>query len=88
MPDDQKKIPLYNLEQRLRALGDLENSFVIGIFDCCREAENEAIFPPVKTRGIGDNEEQDVVVKSTQNVFLIFGCPSNKGVPAKSQIAT
>ena len=56
MPDDQRKIPLYNLESRLRALGDLDNSFVIGIFDCCREAYDEAIFPPVKTRG-GDGNE-------------------------------
>ena len=84
MPDDQRKIPLYNLESRLRALGDLDNSFVIGIFDCCREAYDESMFPPVKTRGGDGNEKRDFVVESGQNVFLIFGCPSNKGVPAKS----
>ena len=47
MPDSKKKIPLYNLESRLRSLGELDNSFVIGIFDCCREAYDEGMFPPV-----------------------------------------
>ena len=56
MPDPSKKIPLYNLEARLRALGSLDNSFVIGIFDCCREAYDESIFPPVATRG-GDGNK-------------------------------
>ena len=57
MPDPVK--PLYNLEQRLCALGSLDDSFVIGIFDCCREAYDEGIFPPVATRGGDGNEEQE-----------------------------
>ena len=90
VPDASKKIPLYNLENRLRAMGQEDNSFVIGVFDCCREAYNEGIFPPVAgaTRGGDGNEEQDEVVETGQNVFLIFGCPSNRGVPATSKIAT
>ena len=88
MPDPSKKIPLYNLEARLRSLGEMDNSFVIGIFDCCREAYNAGIFPPVATRGGDGNEERDEVVETGQNVFLIFGCPSNKGVPATSKIAS
>ena len=88
MPDPQLKIPLYNLEARLRALGNLDNSYVIGIFDCCRDAYNEAIFPPKEGRGDNTNVARDVEVEKGRNVFLIFGCPSNKSVPAKSQIAT
>lgn len=75
MPDPQK--PLYNLENRLCALGELDNSFVIGIFDCCREAYDESKFPSIATRGIGGvgNEEKEVLTGKGQNVFLIFGCP-------------
>lgn len=88
MPDRSKKVPLYNLESRLRAMGQEDNSFVIGIFDCCREAYDEGIFPPVQTRGGNANEERDEGVVKGQHVFLIFGCPSNRGVPAASKIAT
>ena len=88
MPDATKKIPLYNLEARLRAMGEEDNSYVIGIFDCCREAYDEGMFPPVATRGGDGNEERDIVVEKGQNVFLIFGCPSNRGVPATSKIAS
>ena len=63
MPDATKKIPLYNLEARLRAMGEEDNSYVIGIFDCCREAYDEGMFPPVATRGGDGNEERDVVVE-------------------------
>ena len=87
MPDPQKKIPLYNLEARLRSLADLDNSYVIGIFDCCREAYDESMFPPVATRGGDGNEEREVMVEKGKNLFLIFGCPSNRGVPASSKIA-
>ena len=88
LPDSSKKIPLYNLENRLRAMGQEDNSYVIGIFDCCREAYNEDNFPLVVTRGGDGNEERDEVVETGQNVFLIFGCPSNRGVPATSKIAS
>ena len=52
VPDPQK--PLYNVEAKLRYLGSLDKSYVIGVFDCCREAYNEDILPP----GI-DNEKTD-----------------------------
>ena len=91
MPDPQQKKPLYNLEARLRALGSLDNSFVIGIFDCCRDAFDKSIFPPdtAATRGGDGDEKRDEVVEKDEgrNVFLIFGCASNKSVPATSKIA-
>ena len=77
MPDPQQRIPLYNLELRLRALGNLDNSFVIGVFDCCREAYDEGMFPPEETRGGRGNAERDEEVEKGRNVFLIFGCPSD-----------
>ena len=53
--------PLYNLEARLRALGELDNSYVIGIFDCCREAYDIAMFPKMASRG-GDGNKEEVMV--------------------------
>ena len=76
MPDDQAPIPLYNLENKLRTLGSQENSFVIGLFDCCREPYNDksqSMFKPKATRGV--NEEKKEEVEDSNNVFLIFGCP-------------
>ena len=70
-------------------MGQEDNSYVIGIFDCCREKYSEAKFPKLALRGDGDaNEEKEVLVEKGQNVFLIFGCPANRGVPATSKIAS
>ena len=75
MPDSQAKVPLYNLENTIRSLGSQENSYTIGILDCCREPYHESKFIPVEMRsGIG-NEEKKEEVKEGRNVFLIFGCP-------------
>ena len=86
MPDPKSKKPLYNLEARLRALGNLDNSFIIGIFDCCRDQLDVSIFPPetAATRGNDDKQDVEVEREKGRNVILIFGCPSNKSVPAKS----
>ena len=88
MPDPQQRIPLYNLEVRLRALGNLDKSYVIGILDCCRQAYDEGMFPPEEIRGGRGNAVRDEEAGKGRNVFLIFGCPSDETVPAKSEIAT
>jgi hypothetical protein len=85
MPDREKETPLYDLEGRLRSLGSLPGSFVIGIFDCCRDAFDQTIFPPVESRGVG-SDKTEYLVEQGQNVFLIFGCQPKKGVPAESRI--
>ena len=36
----------------------------------------------------GDESEEDEEIVKGQNLFLIFGCAANKGVPATSKIAT
>ena len=76
MPDGQIRTPIYNLESAIRSLGARENSYVIGIFDCCREPYNEktkSMFEPTATRG-GDGEKREDFEEG-RNVFLIFGCP-------------
>ena len=75
-------------------MGEEDNSFVIGIFDCCREEYNESMFKPKMQSSMmfgdkgGDESEEDEEVVKGQNLFLIFGCAANKGVPATSKIAT
>ena len=85
MSDREKETPLYDLEGRLRSLGSLPGSFVIGIFDCCRDAFDQTIFPPVESRG-APSDKTEYLVEQGQNVFLIFGCQPKKGVPAESRI--
>ena len=46
------------------------------------------MFPPEEIRGGKGNAERDDEVEKGRNVFLIFGCPSDETVPAKSEIAT
>ena len=69
-------------------MGNLDNSFVIGIFDCCREAYNEGVFPPKADRGGQGILTQDVEIEKGRNVMLIFGCPPSKLVPGVSKIAS
>ena len=87
MPDDEAKLPLFNLENNLRMLGQEDKSFVIGVFDCCREPYNErsqSLFKHMATRG--GNEETKEEVEGSNNLFLIFGCPPQKTVPGESKI--
>ena len=46
--------PQYNLEDTLRSLARIDNSFVIGIFDCCRDAYSKSMFSPIATRSAQD----------------------------------
>ena len=82
MPDSQKKIPLYNLESRLRAMGEEDNSYVIGIFDCCREAISPAMRGGFKSAPDDDFDGDDYI-----NHIFWFGCAENSGVSANSDIA-
>ena len=44
------------------------------------------------SKGVEEDEEEALEVEEEivegQNIFLIFGCPANRGVPATSKIAT
>ena len=74
---------LYPLEAMIRMIGRLPGSFVIGIFDCCREA----VTSKTKFRGSSDNEEEEKEPDGKDNFILIFGCAPNKKVPQYSFIS-
>ena len=40
-------------------MGEEDNSFVIGIFDCCRDAYTKDMFPQKAMRGVKGNEEPE-----------------------------
>ena len=51
------------------------------VFDCCRQKLKDS------TRG-GEEETKASTDVSDPNIIIIYGCPPNKLVPAKSTIAT
>ena len=76
---------LYGLEAMSRSLSCLEGSYVITIFDCCREYMAPR---DTSTRGLNDQDSvPDIYMSSNTNLILVNGCPPNKLVPAYSFIA-
>ena len=77
MPDDGKRfLPVYNLEKTLRKLGSLEDSFVIGIFDCQRESFDEDKFRPGVNYDVYyqmGRDFRDALMPT--NLMLIFAYP-------------
>ena len=45
---------LYPLEDELRVLSRMDNSFVVCIFDCCRDTYSDSLTPPIESRGGND----------------------------------
>ena len=72
----------YKMENIVRVCSEIPNSYVITVFDCCREDLNNP-----KYRG-GGEIEQEGDETAYRNLILFNGCPPNKGVEAKSSIAT
>ena len=88
LESDEKK-RLYKLELMARSsLSSILGSYVITIFDCCREY----MAPPIlNTRGLDDDNDDEPVPEKYQhsktNLIIINGCPPNKFVPATSFIS-
>ena len=71
--------PVFPLEAAIRSLSKIDNSFVIGIFDCQRE-----VFKPQMLQGslnVREGEENKVDLDTGDNIILIFGCAINIEVP-------
>ena len=67
----------------MRSLAVEKGGYVLGIFDCCREAFTEA------SRGTMEdtNDVIDMSMEDYHNFVLWFGCPPGSQVNAKSTIA-
>ena len=63
-------------------MAGIQNSFVIALFDCCRERMSETM-----TRGGNTDAPIAAVDDGSINLILTFGCQPSDGTPAKSTIA-
>ena len=73
------------MEKMLRSLAKADGSYVMALFDCCREK-----IVSQETRGLGSEEEEAFIMdipESHENFIITYGCPPSEGVPAKSTIA-
>ena len=79
---------LYPIEKMLRSLAKADCSYVIALFDCCREKISQEA-----TRGMGAEEDDGLAAaaesmsENHENFIMTYGCPPTEGVPAKSTIA-
>ena len=62
----------YKMESIARIYSETPNSYVIVVFDCCRENLNNA-----KYRSGGEDTEQESNPAAYRNLILINGCPPN-----------
>jgi len=80
----------YPLEKQLRCIAKQKGSYVVGVFDCCREK-----IPATAMRGSGagpDDDDDSLEFLAEQNVshenFIItYGCQPSSGVAIKSTMA-
>ena len=73
----------YKMENIARIYSETPDCYLLVVFDCCRENLNAPKF-----RSGGGVSEQESDPAAYRNLILINGCPPNKGVDAKSSIAT
>jgi hypothetical protein len=69
----------FPLESRMAALSAYKNTYIMVVFDCCREEKPK----PVRGGGMAD----EVTLVEGSNFYCIFGCPPSFGVPVESTIA-
>ena len=72
----------YPLEMQLRTLARVPSSYVVAIFDCCRQNMSAAM------RGVTDPEDIKLGLKEDDdiNLYMSFGCAPSDSVPAKSTL--
>ena len=86
--ESEEKKRYYKLERMARSLSTYKGSYIITIFDCCREYVPP---PSSNTRGLNNFEDEvsvpDEYSHSDTNFIIINGCAPNKTVPGYSFIA-
>lgn len=66
----------FPLESKLSVISGYQNTFVVTVFDCCREE-----LPREEIRGGADKSQT-----RDQNFYVTFGCAPTNGVPTKSTL--
>lgn len=81
---------MYPLEKQLRSLAKADGSYVVAVFDCCREKLKKKAsrgFNPneMKWNTLEDDSEWLGAPKGSQENFIVtYGCQPSDGVPQKS----
>jgi hypothetical protein len=78
--EEDSEFRYFSLEANLFIASRYENTYIVTIFDCCREE-----LPTEELRG---GEENNSKATKQSNFYVTYGCPPTKGVPAKSTIVT
>ena len=81
---------MYPMEKNLRCIAKQEGSYVVAVFDCCREK-----MPVTATRGGGggaamDDDANEMLGQEEtnhENFIITYGCQPSAGVALKSTIA-
>ena len=85
---------MYPLESTLRCLAKADGSYVVSVFDCCREKMQQK---PMRGRIEANSSSYDFEDESEwigkpnnsqENIIITYGCQPSQGVPAKSTLAT
>lgn len=74
----------YPLESQLRAISNVENSYIVALFDCCRERISDNLRQVLRNSGAQETPDED---DGGVNLIISFGCKPSSGVPGKSTIA-
>ena len=72
---------IYALQSRLYSLSQQKGTYVLGLFDCCREK----IKPEMRGGGPAEPKDDDSG-DDPQNSIMWFGCAENGGTDAASDM--
>lgn len=81
---------MYPLERQLRIIAKANGSYVISVFDCCREIIMKNFQRGMQLPNMmDDNDDDDFEMEdiSQHNFMVTFGCQPTDGVAQKSTIA-
>ena len=84
---------MYPLEKMLRSLAKADGSYVVGVFDCCREKLKQKATrgfnaEAIMNEGMLVDEEWIGQPKGSQeNIIITYGCQPSDGVLQKSSLA-
>ena len=82
---------MYPLEKMLRTLAKADGSYLVAVFDCCREKVEQQAMRGLKADTEGLEHDGDEWIgqpkDSQENIIITYGCQPSAGVPQKSTIA-
>ena len=88
----ERRMIAFPIERKARDLSEVDGTFVVALFDCCRGnmTVNEVQKgKKIKVDGRGGGtafDEEDYSVAKARDLMIVFGCPPNSYTPAESTL--